>query len=257
MTIRSGHLGEELQDLLDGRLDASRRADAERHLEVCEACRREWQRLAAVRTAVRTALAPVELPAGLAEKTAEQLDRSDRIRRPLPMKSAAAIAAGLAAMVFFLWIGRSRDVATVANRDYEAVRQERVPLGLRTEDPQVLERFFVDHGIRFRTRVFDLGMMGYRLVGGRVHSVRGRPSALFVYRGGENKILVCQMFEGGTRDLPRGAEVREHGGIPFSVYRRDGRTIVFWPEGQVLCVLVSDADAEEVIALAFAKAVRT
>jgi hypothetical protein len=100
-------------------------------------------------------------------------------------------------------------------------------------------------------------MMDYRLVGGRVHTMRGRPSALFVYRGKENKILVCQMFESSTRDLPGGAEARENGGIPFSVYRRDGRTIVFWPEGQVLCVLVSDADAEEVIALAFAKAVPT
>jgi anti-sigma factor RsiW len=256
LTIQSGHLGDELQDLLDGRLDASRRADAERHLEVCKACRLEWQRLAAVRTAVRTALAPGELPAGLAEETTEQLEMSGRIRGPLPMKTAAAIAAGLAAMVFLLWIGRSRDVATVADRDYEAVRQEKVPLAMRTDDPQVLERFFVDHGIRFRTRVFDLGMMGYRLVGGRVHAVSGRPSALFVYQGERNRILVCQMFEGSTRELPRGAEVRRHGGISFFVYRRGTRTLVFWPEGEVLCVLASDAGVEEVIALAFAKAVQ-
>jgi hypothetical protein len=51
--------------------------------------------------------------------------------------------------------------------------------------------------------------------------------------------------------------MRRHGGISFYVYRRDARTLVFWPEGEVLCVLTSDGDAEEVIALAFAKAVPT
>jgi hypothetical protein len=65
------------------------------------------------------------------------------------------------------------------------------------------------------------------------------------------------MFEGSARDLPPGADMRRHGGISFFVYRRDTRTLVFWPEGEVLCVLTSDADAEEVIALAFAKAVPT
>lgn len=88
-------------------------------------------------------------------------------------------------------------------------------------------------------------------------AVGGRPSALFVYRGERNKILVCQMYEGSARDLPRGAEVRRHGGISFFVYRRDARTLVFWPEGKVLCVLASEAPTEEVVALAFAKAVPT
>jgi len=50
--------------------------------------------------------------------------------------------------------------------------------------------------------------------------------------------------------------VRRHGGISFFVYRRDARTLVFWPEGKVLCVLASEAPTEEVVALAFAKAVR-
>jgi hypothetical protein len=63
------------------------------------------------------------------------------------------------------------------------------------------------------------------------------------------------MFEGSTRELPRGAEVRRHGAISFFVFRRGARTLVFWPEGEVLCVLASDAGVEEVIALAFAKAV--
>ncbi len=64
-------------------------------------------------------------------------------------------------------------------------------------------------------------------MGGRTHSVAGHRSAFFVYRGEGNKILVCQMYEAGVGDLPRGAELREHDGIPFSIYRKDGRTLVF------------------------------
>jgi hypothetical protein len=50
--------------------------------------------------------------------------------------------------------------------------------------------------------------------------------------------------------------MRENNGIRFHVYRKDGLTLVFWQEGTVMCVLASDAPGEEVIQLAFAKAVR-
>ncbi len=42
----------------------------------------------------------------------------------------------------------------------------------------------------------------------------------------------------------------------FRVYRQDGLTAVFWPEGKVICGLESDLDPGDVIRLAFAKAVR-
>lgn len=67
---------------------------------------------------------------------------------------------------------------------------------------------------------------------------------------------MCQMYEAGVGELPRGAELREHDGIPFSIYRKDGRTLVFWPEGGVICVLISDIAPEEVVQLAFAKAMK-
>jgi hypothetical protein len=64
------------------------------------------------------------------------------------------------------------------------------------------------------------------------------------------------MFEGEGSELPAGAERRVHDGIPFFIYTRSGRTEVFWPEGRLLCVLVSDMNAEEVVQLAFAKAAK-
>ena len=57
-------------------------------------------------------------------------------------------------------------------------------------------------------------------------------------------------------ELPPTDDVRQHNGITFYVHRSAGSTIVFWQEGEVVCVLVSDVPAEDVVQLAFAKAMR-
>ena len=53
-----------------------------------------------------------------------------------------------------------------------------------------------------------------------------------------------------------GATLRENKGIRFYIYRVNGLTAAFWQEGAVTCVLTSDIASEEVIQLAFAKAVK-
>jgi len=97
-------------------------------------------------------------------------------------------------------------------------------------------------------------MMSYQLVGGRVQQPGARPRALFVYRGPANQKLVCQMYAGKVGELPKGATLRENKGIWFHIYQKAGLTAVFWQEGAVVCVLVSDIESEQVIQLAFAKA---
>ena len=119
-----------------------------------------------------------------------------------------------------------------------------------------MEAYFARNGIAFQTRVFDLGMMNYRLAGGRVNHLDGRLSALFAYSGPGGQKLVCQMYEGKISELPPTDDVRQHNGITFYVHRSERRTIVFWQEGDVVCVLVSDVPPEDVVQLAFAKAVR-
>ena len=130
-------------------------------------------------------------------------------------------------------------------------------MALQTGEVKTLERFFSTSGIAFNTRVFDLAMMNYRLVGGRAHQLLKRQSALFVYRGKANQLLLCQMYPGPVTELPTaGAILRENKGIRFYIYRVNGLTIAFWQEGTVTCVLASDIAPEEVIQLAFAKAMK-
>jgi len=141
-------------------------------------------------------------------------------------------------------------------RDFAGYRDARLALELRTGDPAALERFFAERGIAFPTRVFDLAMMRYRLAGGRVHRVAGRPSAFFAYAGPDATPLICEMYRGTLAELPGAAERHVHDGITFRIYRVGVVTLVFWQEGAVVCVLASEGNTDEVVQLAYAKAMR-
>jgi anti-sigma factor RsiW len=62
------------------------------------------------------------------------------------------------------------------------------------------------------------------------------------------------MLPGTLEELPPPDQVHEERGFTFQVYERPGATAVFWLEGEVLCVLVSDMPAPELLALAREKA---
>jgi hypothetical protein len=99
-------------------------------------------------------------------------------------------------------------------------------------------------------------MMSYRLLGGRADRLNSRKSAFFVYRGKGDAILVCQMYRGAINELPAGAVSRENKGIQFYIYRVKDVSVAFWQEGTVICVLASNIDSEQLVQLAFAKAVK-
>jgi anti-sigma factor RsiW len=265
MTDTLNHLGATLQDFLDGRLDDTRQVEVRAHLDGCPQCRGELEALRWVRDVALKQLPGEEVPPALADRVVAALDAVDG--RPRPAASwtirrrwwkwatAGALLAALAVALLLVSRPRAGVVDAVA-RDFAKYSNGNLALDLRTTDGTAVESLYARGGIAFRTRVFDLGMMQYRLVGGRVHRLRGRPSALFAYRGPEGRDLVCQMYEGRLAELPRSDGVREHNGITFQVYRAGRLTLVFWQEGAVVCVLASDADSEAVIQLAYAKAAK-
>jgi anti-sigma factor RsiW len=269
MTTESGHLGEELQDLLDGRLGPADRERAERHLRDCAECRGERDALSRVKQAVRASRDANEVPAHVASGVAAALDheeqktaaaterRSAGLRQRSPFFGYAAVAAAVAALVLLaVFVAGRRNLPSRVALDYQNYKAGRLPLRILTDKPEELDRFFAARGVSFPTRVFDLRMMRYRLLGGSVLNPDGRKRALFVYAGPENKILACEMYEGDVRRLPKDGLPRSHAGVAFFVYRRGSSTQVFWQEGATACVLVSDIPTEEVVQLAFAKATK-
>lgn len=257
---KDSHYKDELQDLLSGRLEPSEKEAVENHLQACPECRREFETLRWTKQTVVSHLPTPEIPKDLHRKIRTALDRADRA--PAYQKSlqkwkaflpyAAVVALAISGILYFSL--RSADLPSRIAKDFREFRTGRMSLELRTDDERRMEQFFIDRGLTFRTRVFDLAMMKYDLAGGRVHQLIDRKSALFVYRGEKNKVLLCQMYPGAIADLPEGAVIRENKGIRFHVYERGGIWMVFWPEDDVFCVLVSDIDPEELVQLAFAKA---
>ena len=265
MMANENHRREAIQDLLDGRLAPALRVELEAHLETCESCRAEEQALRAVRQAVRSGLPPVALPAGFDAALSAALDRvavdaapprSPIARRPLRRALLAAAAIFMIA-VLGVWLSRGpADLATALGLDFERVAGGAMPLSLPVTAPAELERRFAAEGIPFPTHVYDLGMMGFTLSGGRVHTVAGRPSALFAYRDAGGALLICQMYPGTVDELPAGADVRTHEGIRFHTFRRGAVTVVFWQEGAIVCALASDLPPAQVVELALAKAMK-
>ncbi len=259
------HYKDELQDWLDQRLDAPMCDEVERHLETCAECRREYEAMAWTKQQTTHRLAAAEAPAELREKILQSL-RADRPvseleaarpafwrqhLRPLLAAAAVVMLAAILAAAYFL---KPAALPELVARDYRAYQAQQLALELSTGDVKAMETFFAVHGVPFNTRVFDLAMMNYQLVGGRVQQPGARPRAMFVYRGPANQKLVCQMYAGKVGELPKGATLRDNNGIRFHIYRADGLTAVFWQEGAVVCVLVSDIEPEQVVQLAFAKA---
>jgi len=265
MTDTVNHLGARLQDFLDGRLDDTRRVEVRAHLDGCPQCRGELEVLRWVRDVALKQLPGEKVPPGLADRVTAALDAADGRTRPAANWTirrrwgqwATAGALLAAAALALLLVSRPRaDLVDAVTRDFAVYSSGTLALDLRSADGTAVESLYARGGIDFRTRVFDLGMMQYRLVGGRIHRLRGRPSALFAYRGPEGRDLVCQMYEGRLAELPRSDDVREHNGITFQVYRAGRLTLVFWQESAVVCVLASDAESETVIQLAYVKAVK-
>ena len=264
MADRDPHPTEAVQALVDGRLGRTEREAVARHLEGCAACRAERDVAAGTRRILRTALPAPDLPPGLSTKIGAALDAADRsVERGRWWKwgSLAPVAVALVVLVVFLPGGRddvsvSEGIVDAVSGDFGALQDGSLSLSLPDADPGALETFFTAHGIDFDTRVFDLGIMGFELAGGRVEPLAGRPSALFAYLGSDGVLMVCRMYLGNLDELPEPSSTLENDGIVFHVYERDGRTLVFWEEGEVVCVLASDAPAQDVIDLSFAKAVK-
>jgi anti-sigma factor RsiW len=284
LVTENGHPVLELQDLLDGVLGDARRAEVDAHLAQCNACTAELTWLRAGRNAARSIR--TEVPEGLDRSILSILDEEDRLvkqataapqvtptkdRRWRWLAAAAVLVAGVGLVLVLTSIDPERpalpskpevptgpaiaasDLADDVANNFVDFRDGRLTLAVSTQDADELERYFDRAEMNHDVRVLDLAMMEYGVDGGRVLAT-DPPRAMFVYDGPGDVRLMCQMFLLAYAGLPDGGERRTHNGIEFVIYERQGVTLVFWMEGDVMCVLSSDIGREEVVGLAFAKA---
>lgn len=264
--MSTAHPGDRLVDFVDGRLDAASAEEVRAHLAACADCR-------AVELELRTAVTAgavlrdeaIDMPADLLASVSRALDAETlghpaaappavRIH-PLTRGLVAAVAAA-ALVLLYVQIGAPRpasDLPTLVARDLATVGSPALPFAVQARDAATLERYFASSSGP-RIRVIDLAVMEIALEGATRHSLAGRPSGLYSYQTPSGARLVCQMYEGRLADLPPPESVRDENGFHFQIYTRGNVTVVFWQEGDLVCVLASELPAAEVVALAVAKA---
>lgn len=255
------HPGEQLADLVDGRLSAAEAADVRAHLEHCADCRAVHDELRAARAAARALQGDVPMPADLLASVSRALDREDESERraeparvPSTLRILLQVAATIAiTLLFRAFVTPPRDLPRELASIQSQLGTQYLPLEIASSDVQSIERYFADAGPP-RVRVIDLSMMGIVNEGGVRYLNNSHPYALMAYRLPSGARLVCQMYEGLLADLPPPAETREQNGFRFQLYRRGTLTLVFWQEGELVCVLGAELPGDEVMALAVAKA---
>jgi anti-sigma factor RsiW len=254
-----------LVDLVDNRLGEVAAAALRQHVDACAECRAALAELETGRRAAAALGATQPVPAEFRAAISRALDQADRrvepvgpASRPAPTLRRLAIwrsAIGIAAIVVLVifWLRPTTEPVRVAVRDARSATASDELLTVRTTDRTVLERALNTPG-RPPVRVLDLETMGYTLVGGGPHELAGRPSALYVYQGRDGTRLVCQMFVGRLTELRFTPDVRRRGAFTFRVYADGDLTLVFWQEGNLVCVLAGTMSREALVELAVAKA---
>lgn len=257
---------EALLDLVDDRLGDVAADALRQHIDSCAECRVALAQLQTGRGAAVTLRASRPAPTDLAAAVISAIERSERrvevVDPPARVPRVAShrltvwrAAIGIAAVgvLFLFWLQPTTEPVRLVVRDARLATTSDEGLEIRTTDSAELERALNAPG-RPRVRVIDLAMMGYTVVGGRQHLVAGRPSALYVYRRQDGVRLICQMFVGRLAELRFTPDVRRRGNFTFRVYADADLTLVFWQEGDLVCVLAGRLPREAVVELAMAKA---
>ncbi|MEW5975773.1 MAG: hypothetical protein AB1898_08200 [Acidobacteriota bacterium] len=255
----------QVRGFLECRLDPAQLRQMKRHLDRCESCRTEvetWQWIQ------RRCIGHVEMTpeSSAAEESSGAAWLHDMrpgvaFSKPNPqfrVQQRLKQAFGLLLLLMAVGLGRylvtAPDLVSQVARDYRQIREGRIALAFSQESASMLERFFSERGIPFNTRVADLQPLKYRLVGGSVHRVVNRKSALCLYQGETGIFLLCEMFVGKAKELPDCDQVREEGTKQFFIYRDGTLNLIFWQDGEILCGLASDTSLEQLLQVAWHEA---
>jgi anti-sigma factor (TIGR02949 family) len=231
---------------IDGEFADEDRVEFERHLAECARCRDAARFEAQFKRALRAALPPPALPAGLRERIVGEIARA-----PAPGRSwsrvvypGAAVAAAAALLIGVFWRDRAGTLPVVEESIHRHLRN--LPMEVVGPDGQRVSTWFrgkVDvpvHAPRWRP-------VGADLLGGRISHVRDRQAAHLVYNVRGQKVSVL-VFD--PSDLPmhlrRVQRVRNQ---DVYLHRQAGYNVAVYRQGNVGYAITSDLPEPEMMQL--------
>ena len=227
------------QAWLDGELDQTAAAEAERHAGSCAACRAFVADTAAVSDAIRAHAARWTAPPYLRARIAMGIaNDSSRARIDLRSESfwfGAAGGVGLsvlaAAMALFLLlpVASSTLPDSVTDAHTNALMNHRT-IEIASSNHHTVKPWFAGR-VDVSPPVADFAAQGFALAGGRIGRVAGTPAAVVVYRHGAHEIDLFVWADKGTA-LPREAV-------------RHGYRMLFWKSVDLDFAAISDMERAE------------
>ncbi len=245
-----------LHDLNRGRLAAGSAEAVRGHVARCSACAEALRIDAEVRALlyaeVPRYMAPPALRARIQRLSPDGAPA--RLKPPHPAgwrawlvahrwsvgSLAGAMAAILVVWAGWLWMAGGPLTQLADRAVAEHMEYVEQTMTWPAADPQAVVRRLWGE-VRFPFGPVFPGDSQERLIAGRVSDLSGTDAATFIYRDGAGRYTTLFLMPEAGIVIPREGRVRIGA---FTPYHRvvSGRQLFLWPEGKLVCVLVSDLD---------------
>ena len=256
--------------LIDNELSDSERFSIESHLKDCVRCRFSHRQEQALKRVIHMAAIGVSAPPDLREKILSTLgmapERDEAPKRwewsawaeKLMLRPALVFALLVFLLLPTVYLSlRSKDpsIPVFALQTHKIIVEGALPFVKEGSQEGVKEQLLRSVEGEFAPMGYDLSMMGLQAVGGMVREVGGRKILVAIYEG-EAPSLTCYTFLGTEKDAPDNAAVffDPDKKLNFYTFSHGGVNGVLHREGKLICILVSEMPAGDLLALARSKA---
>ncbi|MGB7951968.1 MAG: zf-HC2 domain-containing protein [Candidatus Binatia bacterium] len=267
--MRCEEAQELITGLVDGELSPQESLLIKAHFGDCRQCPRIYSLEWSLKRALRDAAMNIHAPAALKEKLLRDQGRSLSRTRfsgflgSLPRFSTFSAQAAVITALFFIPILSARywlhspyvPIVPGIFQNYRQITHGEIVPSEMASLPKLKERLMQSVDGKFAPMAYDFSTMELHLMGGMVQEIAKRKVLVAVYKG-SGATVICYTFLGSEADALAVAEMifDPEKRMNFFQFFHAGTNAVMHREGNVMCILMSQMAADELLVLARAKA---